>query len=206
MQRVEYEQAYPQIQWLPRSRNWWAWLKGTPAECVHLEEDVKWMATLLPDTLYLRGKKAERRETVRPEVSLCRNCLEDVARGELAAYGGRVVAFEPDAAAFTQYFFVASNDFEAAGLTPETGQAIEKRLSDPAGACAECGMAATWLWFSKENVPSLDDVERIHSGAGEALCANHGAARMFAAFERMAEANVFYMNLPYAESGAYVWI
>lgn len=203
---MAYEQAYPRIQWLPRSRNWWAWLKGTPAECVHLGEDVTWMATLLPDTLYLRGKKAQRRETVRPEVSLCRNCLQDVARGELAAYGGRVVAFEPDAAAFTQYFFVASNDFEAAGLTPETAQAIETRLSYPAGACAECGMAASWLWFSRVNVPSLDDVERIRSAAGEALCAEHGAARMFAAFERMAEANVFYMNLPYGESGAYVWI
>jgi hypothetical protein len=29
---------------------------------------------------------------------------------------------------------------------------------------------------------------------------------LLAAFERIAEANVFYMNLPYGEAGAYVWI
>jgi len=34
----------------------------------------------------------------------------------------------------------------------------------------------------------------------------HGARKLLGAFERMAEANVFYMNLPYGEAGAYIWI
>jgi hypothetical protein len=29
---------------------------------------------------------------------------------------------------------------------------------------------------------------------------------LFQAFDKMHHANVFYMNLPYDESGAYVWI
>lgn len=206
MQRVTYEEAYPQIEWLPRSRNWWAWLKGTPAECVHLGNGAPWMATLLPDTLYLRGKRALRREPVRPEVSLCRDCLDEVAHQELAEYGGRVVAFEPDAEAFTQFFFVAKPDFEDAGLAPETAGAIEERLARDGGTCAKCLREANWLWLSREDVPSLDDVASIRGAAGEALCATHGAERLFATFERMAEANVFYMNLPYGEAGAYVWI
>ena len=206
MTRVTYEAAYPQIEWLPRSRNWWAWLKGTPAECVHLGRSAAWMATLLPDTLYLRGKGAARRDPVRPEASLCRECLGEVAHGELAAYDGRVVAFEPDAETFTQYFFVATPDFEAAGLAPETAEAIQKRLEQDERSCAKCRRAATWLWFSRQDVPSLDDVAAIREGAGEALCATHGAEKLFAAFESIAEANVFYMNLPYGEAGAYVWI
>jgi hypothetical protein len=204
--RATYEEAYPRVEWLPRSRNWWAWLKGTPAECVHLGEDAAWMATLLPDTLYLCGKRAQRREPVRPEVSLCRTCLTDVMHAELAAHEGRVVAFEPDAETFTQYFFVAREDFEAAGLAPETAAAIEERLARDAGECAECGRAATWLWMSRGAVASLDETARIREVAGETFCGEHGAQRLFAAFERIAEANVFYMNLPYGEAGAYVWI
>ena len=206
MQRITYEEAYPQVEWLPRSRNWWAWLKGTPPECVHLGDNANWMATLLPDTLYLRGKRALRRETVRPEVSLCRDCLEGVAFTELAAYPGRVVAFEPDAESFSQYFFVEREDFGAAGLTPDTAEAIASRLREPGGACAECGMAATWKWLSREDVPNLDDVKRIRESEGESLCARHGAAKLFAAFGAITEANLFYMNLPYGDAGAYVWI
>src|SRR5208282_4384328 len=100
--RVTHEDAYPGIQFLPSSRNWWAKLKGVPAECVHLDDPQPWMASLLPDTLYLRGKAAARREPVRPEVSLCRDCFLDVLRRELESYQGRVIAFEPDAEAFSQ--------------------------------------------------------------------------------------------------------
>jgi hypothetical protein len=206
VERATYEEAYPRVEWLPKSRNWWALLKGTPAECVHLGTELAWMATLLPDTLYLRGKKAVRREPVRPEVSLCRDCLDEVTRGEMEAYGGRVVAFEPDAEAFTQYFFVAKEDFEAAGLAPETAEAIGKRLDEGGRECSECGRAANWVWFSREAVASLDETEKIAEAAGEWLCAKHGAGRLFGAFGRIAEANVFYMNLPYGEAGAYVWI
>jgi len=164
------------------------------------------MATLLPDTLYLRGKRAQRRGTVRPEVTLCRDCLLDTIEGELAEFNGRVVAFEPDSEIFTQYFFVEASDFEAAGLAPETASAIEKRLAQTGESCAECSRRATWLWISREEVGSLDEVEKIHEAPGEWLCAEHGAQKLASAFEKIAEANVFYMNLPYGEAGAYVWI
>ena len=62
MARISYEAAYPRIDFLPRSRNWWAWLKGSPAECIHLDNHAEFVATVLPDTLYLRGKRAPRRD------------------------------------------------------------------------------------------------------------------------------------------------
>ncbi len=126
---ISYEAAYPELELSPRSRNWWAKLKGTPAECIHLDGEHAWMATLLPDTLYLRGKSAK-----------------------------------------------------------------------------QCARPATWLWLSREQVTSLDEVKRIGEAPGEWFCPEHGAGMLCVAFKRIAEANVFYMNLPYGEAGAYVWI
>ena len=206
MGRTSYEAAYPGLEFLPSSRNWWARLKGTPPECVHLDGDFDFIATLLPDTLYLRGKRSPRREPARPEVSLCRDCLLDTVVGELERYEGRVVAFEPDAENFTQYFFVATPDFEAAGLAPEVRAAIEKRLAEPAPVCSECRRMASWLWLSREQVASLDEAARISEAAGDWFCAAHGARMLCVAFKKIAEANVFYMNLPYGGAGAYVWI
>jgi hypothetical protein len=204
--RVLYETAYPRVEILPSSRNWWAKLKGTPAECIHIRDESAWIASLLPDTLYLRGKRAQRRQPVRPEISLCRDCLLDTILGELEKFSGRVVAFEPNPEIFTQYFFVARPDFEAAGVAPETASAIERRLAQTGETCAECSRPAIWLWMSREQVANLDETDKIRESPGEWFCAAHGARRLADAFERIAEANVFYMNLPYGEAGAYLWI
>jgi hypothetical protein len=69
-----------------------------------------------------------------------------------------------------------------------------------------CGHHGKWLWLSREQVPSLDEVDRIAAAPGEWFCAKHGAEKLISAFEKIEEANIFYMNLPYGESGAYVWI
>jgi len=204
--RLPLEQAYPGLVFRPRTRNWWARLTRVPPECVHLETEQAWMATLVPDTLYLRGKAAPRRKLERPEVSLCRACLLGVLWTELAAYSGRVVCFEPDAETFTQYFFVAEPDFAAAGFEPEVAAAIERRLAGLTGACSECSRPATWLWLSRQDVASLDDFGHIRAAAGRRLCAEHGVRALSGALEACAEANLFYMNVPYGESGAYVWI
>ncbi len=206
MPRVTLEQAYPDLAFRSRTRNWWARLTRVPPECVHLETEHAWMATLVPDTLYLRGKAASLRESPRPEVSLCRACLLRVLGAELAAYSGRVVAFEPDAENFTQYFFIATADFEAAGLLREVAAAIEQRLAESGGACGECSRPATWLWLARDDVASLDDAGRIIAALGRRLCAAHGAATLCSALEASAEANLFYVNVPYGEAGAYVWI
>ena len=206
MARITLEQAYPELAFRPSSRNWWAWLKGLPAECVHLDQEEAWMATLVPDTLYLRGKAAKRREPTRPEISLCRECMLGVIGDELDRYPGRVVAFEPDEKAFTQYFFVGVADFTAAGLAPGVAAAIAQRLESDGSRCAECSRAATWLWFSGQDVTSLDDVAAIGAAPGERLCAAHGARKLCATLEAIAEVNLFYMNLPYGDSGAFVWI
>ncbi len=190
----------------PSSRNWWAWLKGVPAECVHLDREHEWIATLVPDTLYLRGKAAIRRQPVRPEVSLCRDCLTGVLLRELADFPGRIAAFEPDAESFSQYFFVATPDFEPAGLKPEVAAAIQLRLGQEDSSCVECRRPSSWVWFSREQVGSLDEVAAIEAAPGEHLCAAHGAQRLCSALEAIDEASVFYMNLPYGDSGAYVWI
>jgi hypothetical protein len=204
--QMSYESAYPGVEFLPRSRNWWAWLKGSPAECVHLDDHVDFVVTVLPDTLYLRGKRALRRDPARPEVALCRDCLAETFTSEIAAYTGRVVAFEPDPEIFTQYFFVAEPDFEAAGLSPEVGNAVAERLAQDLGQCSRCSRPANWLWFSREQVISLDHVDRIRQESGEPLCGEHGARKLWTTFAGIPEANLFYMNLPYAESGAYFWI
>src|SRR5258708_35043736 len=139
MSHLALDQAYPGISFRPRSRNWWARLMRWPAECVHLEAGHAWMATFIPDTLYLRGKPAPRRDLIRPEVSICLDCLTGLLEPELAKFPGRTVAFEPDGESFTQYFFVERSDFAAAGLRPEVAAAIEKRAGNIAGACGACG-------------------------------------------------------------------
>jgi hypothetical protein len=206
MTRLALDQAYPGISFRPRSRNWFARLMRWPAECVHLENGHAWMATFIPDTLYLRGKAAPRRNPARPEVSLCVDCLGTLLEPELAAHPGRVVAFEPDGETFTQYFFVGREDFAAAGLRPEVAAAIEKRVETFSGACGDCGGRATWLWISRREVSSLDQTERIEESPGAMYCAKHGAAKLRDVLGKIDEANLFYVNAPYSDFGAYVWI
>jgi hypothetical protein len=206
MARMALDQAYPGVSFRPKSRNWLARLMRWPAECIHLESGHTWMATFIPDTLYLRGKAAPRRKPARPEVSLCLDCLGTLLEPELGAYPGRVIAFEPDGESFTQYFFVAREDFAAAGLRSEVAAAIEKRIEHFSGQCGECGAPATWLWISRREVSSLDQTERIETSPGALFCARHGAAKLCDALGKVDEANLFYVNVPYGDSGAYVWI
>jgi hypothetical protein len=164
------------------------------------------MATFIPDTLYLRGKAAPRRSPARPEVSICHDCLGMLLEPELAAHPGRVLAFEPDGENFTQYFFVGREDFAAAGLRPEVAAAIDKRIEMFSGPCSDCGGSATWLWISRREVSSLDQTERIEESPGAMYCAKHGGAKLRQALGEIEEANLFYVNAPYSDSGAYVWI
>ena len=203
---MRLDEAYPELSFRWRSRNWWARLVRLPAECVHLERGAPWMATLIPDTLYLRGKASHLRRPVRPEVSLCLRCLQQQLEKELSRFPGRVIAFEPDGAEFTQYFFVGAPEFSAAGLQPEVAAAISRRLEQPMDRCESCDRAATWLWIPRDEVPSLDDVPRIAMARAQSLCSVHGPHKLLESFARTAEANLFYVNLPYGESGAYVWI
>lgn len=206
MARLSVDQAYPGISIRPHSRRLWARLMRWPAECVHLENGPPWMATFIPDTLYLRGKARLRRDPARPEVSVCFDCLASLLQPELAFCPTRVVAFEPDGENFTQYFFLGREDFAAAGLRSEVAAAIEARLAKLNGACSDCGKPATWLWISRREVSNLDQAERIETSPGALFCAKHGAAKMCEALGQVTEANLFYINAPYGESGSYVWI
>jgi hypothetical protein len=206
MARLNLDQAYPGITIRPRSRSLWARLMRWPAECIHLENGHHWMATFIPDILYLRGKARMRRNPARPEVSVCFDCLAGLLEPELTASRSRVVAFEPDGENFTQYFFLGREDFAAAGLRSEVAAAIETRLEKMDGACSDCGKPATWLWISRREVSSLDQTERIETSPGALFCAKHGAAKLCEALGQVAEANLFYVNAPYGDSGAYVWI
>jgi hypothetical protein len=206
MARMKLEQAYPGIAFRWRSRNWWARLTRVPPECVHLEHDCTWMATFIPDTLFLRGRSLPRRQPARPEVSLCRECLMGELERELSQHRGRLVAFEPDGSAFTQYFYVGAEEFSGAGLLPEVASAISRRLLQPAGECQECQHTASWLWLSRQEVPSLDETDHIAKAPGQEFCARHGARKLLAAFANVTDANLFYVNTPYDEAGAYLWI
>jgi len=206
MARLSVDQAYPGVSIRPRSRSLLARLMRWPAECIHLEFGHHWMATFIPDTLYLRGKARLRRNPARPEVSVCFDCLTGLLEPELAACQSRVVAFEPDGENFTQYFFLGQEDFDAAGLRSEVAAAILTRLEELDGPCSDCGRPATWLWISRREVSSLDQTERIAASPGALFCAKHGAAKLCEALGQVAEANLFYINAPYGDSGAYVWI
>ena len=139
MARIRLEQAYPGIEFRPRTRSWFARLLRVPPECVHLETQQDWMAGFAPDTLYLRGKKASRHSGAwRPEVSLCRACLFALLGPELERYRGRVAAFEPDSASVSQYFFLAAQDFAAAGLESQVAEAIEASTRPCASASPVC--------------------------------------------------------------------
>lgn len=164
------------------------------------------MATFLPDNLYLRGKKRLLRNPARPEVSLCRECLCGLLERELAAYRGRVVAFEPHGETVTQYFFVAAPDFNEAGLKSEVADAISGRLGRPSGSCGACSRPASWQWISGKEVASLDDVGHITAAAGELLCSEHGAKRLCESLAAIPQVNLFYVNVPYGEGGAFLWI
>jgi hypothetical protein len=203
---MKLEQAYPGISFRWRSRNWWAKLTRVPPECVHLERGGPWMATFIPDTVFLCGRASIRRQPARPEVSLCRNCLTNELARELPQHHGRVLAFEPDGDAFSQYFFVGADEFADAGLQPEVAAAISRRLQQPAGQCQTCQQPATWLWIPRSAVPSLDEAGRIAMASGEEYCPRHGAEKLCAAFAELSDANLFYINEPYGDSGAYVWI
>jgi len=204
--RERITSAYPTIQFRPHTLNLWAQLTRVPAECEHLETDFSFAATLAPDTTFLRGKPFPQTEHPRPLVSLCRACLVKVIEPELANHSGKVVAFEPDGANFTQYFFVERDDFEGAGLLPEVSSAIGRRLDRITGTCEECSRPARWLWLSREDVANLDDFGSIGNAVGRVFCSRHGARKLCDALEKISEANLFYVNIPYGESGAYVWI
>ena len=206
MARLTVDQAYPGISIRPRSRSLLARLMRWPAECIHLENGHHWIATFIPDTLFLRGKARQRRNPARPEVSVCYDCLTGLLEPELAACPSRVVAFEPDGENFTQYFFLGRDDFAAAGLRSEVAAAILTRLEEMDGDCSDCGCPATWLWISRREVSSLDQTERILASPGALFCAKHGAAKLCDALGQVEEANLFYVNAPCGESGAYVWI
>ena len=167
------------------------------------------MATFLPDNLFLQGKNVKLREPRRPEVSLCRNCFTKVFEREAALYTGRVIAFEPDPESVTQYFFVATDDLDAAGVDPALAHALVERLAPEKGSaksCQDCQRPATWLWFSRACVPNLDAFEQIQTVAGEHFCATHGAQRVARALTSLDHVNLFYVNAPYDDEGAYLWI
>ncbi len=207
--RAALERAYPGIQFRPHSHGLLARFARAPAECIHLETDHTWMAALAPDTAYLQGKAVAQREPARPEASLCRACLRQVLAPELQAHAGKVVAFEPSAESVTQYFYVAREHFADAYLQPEVAKALSDRLARLAGeSCAQerCGKRAAWLWFSQREVASLDESALISAAPGEALCAAHGAARLLDCLRALELVNLEYVNAPYGEAGAYVWL
>lgn len=202
-------QAYPGIAFRAHTRGWLARFMRAPAECVHLENDQTWMAGLLPDAVWLKGKARVQRTPARPEVSLCRECLLGIVEPELARFEGRVILFEPDGQQLTQYFFVSAEHFEESYLQAEVARVLRLRLGDrDARACGHAGCArpAKWLWFSRRQVASLDESALMEAAPGEWFCARHGAARLGESFRAIPLMNLEYFNLPYGDAGAYVWI
>lgn len=208
MPRIPIRVAYPELSFRWRTANLISRLIRMPAECVHLDSHSPWMATFLPDNLFLQGKNVKLREPRRPEVSLCRECFAKVFVKEASAYAGRVVAFEPDPEDVTQYFFVAAPDFERAGVEPALTEVLGTHLANDTGAakCQDCERAATWLWFSRSRVSNLDAVGEIREAAAEHFCAKHGAQTVCNSLTSIEHANLFYVNAPYGEGGAYLWI
>jgi len=55
-------------------------------------------------------------------------------------------------------------------------------------------------------VVPLDQTERIEESPGAKYCSKHGAVKLCETLGKIEEANLFYVNAPYSDSGAYVWI
>lgn len=208
MSQIPIREAYPELSFRWRTANWLSRLVRLPAECVHLERHSPWMATFLPDNLFLQGKNVKLRNPRRPEVSLCRDCFARVFEKEVSQYQGSVVAFEPDPESVTQYFFVAAPDFDRAGVESALAEAVGARLAcdlDHSKSCQDCQRPATWLWFPRGRVRNLDAVDQIREVAGEHFCAIHGAHALCSALGSIEHLNLFYVNAPYGEGGAYLW-
>ena len=184
------DQAYPGISIRPGSRRLWARLMRWPAECIHLESGHHWMATFIPDTLYLRGKAGLRRKPARPEVWSVNDCLAGLLEAELATYPSRVVAFEPDGENFTQYFFLGTEDFAAAGLRSEVAAAILTRLEEMEGACSDCGDRLPGVDSAAGSFQPGPDGADSRFARGP-ICAKHGAAKLCSALGQLGEANLF---------------
>lgn len=208
MARLAPNEAYPAVPFRRRTLNWWARLMRLQPECIHLDQNSPWVTTYAPDTLYLRGREQALRDPQRPEVSLCLDCVLPLLRTELQGFAGRIVVFEPPEKAVTQYFYVAQQDFEAAGLMAEVAQAVEGLLARRFGGCCEelCSRNAKWLWIPQSEVSSLDDVAAIERATGLPYCTAHGAERLCEALANVEDANLFYLNIPYRETGAFFWI
>ena len=97
-------------------------------------------------------------------------------------------------------------DFSAAGLKPEVAEAIERRLEQSLGTCQGADHPAHWLWIPRVQVESLDAAGDIATAKGQALCPAHGAQQLCEAFAAVSEANLLYVNVPYGQVGAYLWI
>lgn len=206
--RAALARAYPGIRFRRHTTGLLARFMGAPAECEHLATDQTWMAGLLPDTAYLHGKPQPQRRPARPEASLCRECLRQALGPELQAFRGRTVAFEPNPEDVTQYFFVSKEHFTQAYLQPEVAKALGDRLGALDRMPCErssCGREATWLWFSRREVASIEESALIVAAPGGTFCAEHGAQQMLEALAVMPRANLEYVNAPYGECGAYVW-
>ena len=95
-------------------------------------------------------------------------------------------------------------------IAPEVFEAMRPYLTEhygnPASAHSLGQKMKAAVENAREQVASLDEVERIREAPGEWFCPEHGAGMLCVAFKKIAEANVFYMNLPYGDAGAYVWI
>jgi hypothetical protein len=109
----------------------------------------------------------------------------------------------------TQYFFVAAPDFQRAGVEPALIDALGARLAEDTegpASCQDCERPATWLWFSRARVANLDAADQVRAAAPEHFCATHGAQTVCRALTSIEHANLFYVNAPYGEGGAYLWI
>jgi hypothetical protein len=100
---------------------------------------------------------------------------------------------------------VGTEDNNASGVTPELAAVIEQRLAKLPSSCHRCSASAAWLWFTRDEIVSLEETDKILAAQGEALCPNHAAQQMREMFERIAEANIFYINVPYGSAGAFLW-
>ncbi len=166
------------------------------------------LATPEPESLSLSGFLSDwpnqassalaRVETVR---ALRRPGGEAAAQQRAEEVLGRVTLIEMDSPILEAAALV-----DPAGLRSEVSAAIAQRLAERGAACEACSCSAAWLWLSRGDVPSLDDTERVAAAPGKRLCATHGARTLCRALAAFPDVNLFYINAPYGEAGAYVWI
>lgn len=203
--KVDPRGIYAGLSLKPTRAPWWRpWGRG-PARCTHLDAPNQLGIQLTPDWVWLHGqsKPTAVREPARPPIAVCVECLLAFAQTEIAAFCGRVIAFESSAKNFSRYSFVEQQHLGDVELGAEDLIHCQSLVAEPLGGCQTCAAEARFLWVKRGSTTESRELTTYRGGRGY-YCLQHGAELLVASLRERIRAPLAYFNLPYGERGVYI--